>query len=206
MDRVIDRIVDYYFTPQSPWTYLGHQRFADLVARCDAEVRVKPVDMGRVFAVSGGLPLAQRPRQRQSYRLIELARFAEHLGIPLNLHPKFFPVACNVAARRIIAATEATDAGVNARVDNSAAMRLAGAMMRAVWVEERNIADEDTLDAIASECGLDAPALRDAGASSSNERRKRTRPRSQSARSSTMTEQRYSFFETSAASPWKSGT
>ncbi|MDP3812247.1 MAG: 2-hydroxychromene-2-carboxylate isomerase, partial [Hydrogenophaga sp.] len=24
------RTVDYYFAPQSPWTYLGHERFAAL--------------------------------------------------------------------------------------------------------------------------------------------------------------------------------
>lgn len=164
---IVDRVVDYYFAPQSPWTYLGHQRFADLVARCDARPCVKPVDMARVFAVSGGLPLSQRPRQRQSYRLIDLARTAEYLGMPLNLHPSFFPVASDAAARRIVAAAAMSgDAG-----DGSAAMRLAGATMRAVWVEQRDIADEATLDAIASECGLDAAALRDAGASERTQQR-----------------------------------
>ena len=153
----MDRVIDYFFAPQSPWTYLGHQRFAEIAARCGAQVCVKPVDIGRVFAVSGGLPLAQRPRQRQSYRLVDLARSAEHLGMPLNLHPKFFPVAGDAAARHIIATRQMHD--------DAAAMRLAGAVMRAVWVEERHIADEATLDAIASECGLDARALRDAGVS-----------------------------------------
>ncbi len=157
------RVIDYYFAPQSPWTYLGHQRFADLVARCDAKVRVKPVDIARVFAVSGGLPLAQRPKQRQSYRLIELARYAEYLDMPLNLHPKFFPVVGDAAARRIIAAAETSDD----ERDDAAALRLAGATMRAVWTEDRNIADEATLDAIASACGLDASALREASGGAS---------------------------------------
>lgn len=152
--RSSDRVIDYYFAPQSPWTYLGHQRFCDLAAAAGAVVRPKPVDIGRVFAVSGGLPLAQRPAQRQSYRLIELARFAEYLGVPLELHPKFFPVAGDNAARRVIAAVRMKD--------GAAALRLAGAAMRAVWVEERDIADEGTLDAIATSCGLDAQALRKA--------------------------------------------
>lgn len=167
----MDRVIDYFFAPQSPWTYLGHERFANIVAHCNAQLRVKPVDISRLFAVSGGLPLAQRPRQRQSYRLIDLARCAEQLGMPLNLHPKFFPVAGDAAARRIVAAAGLPDDGVDAGIDHSAAMRLAGATMRAVWVEERNIADEATLDAIASECGLDARALRDTSASASNQRR-----------------------------------
>ena len=55
--------VDYYFTPQSPWTYLGHARFADIARRAGAEVRVRPVDLGAVFPVSGGLPLGKRAPQ-----------------------------------------------------------------------------------------------------------------------------------------------
>lgn len=165
--QVNARVIDYYFAPQSPWTYLGHQRFADLVARCDAKVRVKPVDIARVFAVSGGLPLAQRPKQRQSYRLIELARYAEYLDMPINLHPKFFPVVGDAAARRVIAAAKMSgDARDDAR-DDGAALRLAGATMRAVWTEDRNIADEETLDAIASACGFDASALREASGGAS---------------------------------------
>ncbi len=159
----MDHVVDYYFAPQSPFTYLGHQRFADIVAQSAAKVRVKPVDIARVFAVSGGLPLAQRPKPRQSYRLIELVRFATELNMPINLHPKFFPVAGDASARRIIAAAASHDAAQN----DMTALRLAGAVMRAVWVEDRDIADEHTLDAIVSACGLDAAALQKASGDAS---------------------------------------
>ena len=98
--------IDYYFTPQSPWTYLGHQRFADMARAAGASIKVLPVDLGgKVFPVSGGLPLAKRAPQRQAYRLVELKRFSEHLGLPLNLHPKYFPVAgaplCNRSASAV---------------------------------------------------------------------------------------------------------
>ena len=76
--------VDYYFAPQSPWTYLGHTRFSALVQASGAQVRLLPVDLGAVFAVSGGLPLGKRPPQRQAYRLVELRRFSDSLGIPLH--------------------------------------------------------------------------------------------------------------------------
>ena len=58
-----------------------------------ATVRVRPIDFGAVFPVSGGLPLGKRAPQRQAYRLVELARFSTHLDIPLNPKPKFFPGA-----------------------------------------------------------------------------------------------------------------
>ena len=67
--------VDYYFTPQSPWTYLGHERFAQIARAFGASVRVLPIDLGgKVFPISGGLPLGQRAPQRQAYRLLELQR------------------------------------------------------------------------------------------------------------------------------------
>ena len=147
--------IDYYFTPQSPWTYLGHQRFADMARAAGASIKVLPVDLGgKVFPVSGGLPLAKRAPQRQAYRLVELKRFSEHLGLPLNLHPKYFPVAGDDAARLIIA--------VDIHDGSEAAMAIAGAVLRAVWVEERNIADVKEHAAMLAAHGLPAQRLADA--------------------------------------------
>lgn len=141
----------YYLAPPSPYVYLGHQRFAALVKEHAVDVDVRPFDLGRVFGTSGGLPLAKRAPQRQAYRLVELERWSRFLGLPLNLHPAFFPVAGDPAARLIIAAKLAGG--------NDAAMRLTGAIGRAVWVEERDIASADTLSAIAAESGLDSAVL-----------------------------------------------
>ena len=145
--------VDYYFSPVSPWSYLGHERFRALARAAGAVIRVKPVDFGRIFPASGGLPLKQRPAQRQAYRLMELARWREHLGVPLVSEPRFFPVAADPAARLIIAA-DIVKGG-------EAALDLALALMRACWAEERNLADPATLDAIAAACSLDPAALKE---------------------------------------------
>src|SRR4051812_45757430 len=97
------KVCDYFFSPQSPWTYLGHSRFVALAKQYGVQIEVKPVDLGRVFSVSGGLPLAKRPPQRQAYRLIELKRWSEFLQIPMNVQPKFFPVSGDPAGKLIIA-------------------------------------------------------------------------------------------------------
>lgn len=152
----MERVVDYYFAPQSPWAYLGHARFAALLAERGVAVRVKPIDLAGVFAVSGGVALGDRATQRQTYRLLELARHAKHRGLPLHLHPKFFPVQGTAAARHIVATAQLSD--------EDSAMRLTGAIQRAVWVEERDIADPGTLDALVSTCGLDAAAIAAAAA------------------------------------------
>ena len=147
----MSKTVDYYFSPTSPWTYLGHERFAQIAKRHGAAIRVKPVDYGRIFPLSGGLPLAKRPPQRQAYRLVDLRRFRDHLKLPLNLQPKYFPAAADPAAQWIIAAGRAGGP--------AAAMRIAGALMRAVWAEERNIADAGTLASICKEQGMNAEQL-----------------------------------------------
>ena len=143
--------IDYYFAPQSPWTYLGHQRLADIARTAGATVTLLPIDLGKVFPVSGGLPLPQRAPQRQAYRLLELKRFSEWLKLPLNLHPKHFPVSGDAAARLICA--------TDLQLGSDAAMRLAGTVMKAVWADEMNIADEGTLAELLLRSGLDAALL-----------------------------------------------
>jgi 2-hydroxychromene-2-carboxylate isomerase len=144
------KLVEYFFTPVSPWTYFGHDRFVALAAKHDATVRPKLVDLGKVFPVSGGLPLPKRAPQRQAYRLVELARWRDRLGIPINLQPKFAASSGDLATRWILAALND---------DAKPALDLAGAIMRARFAEEGDIADEGILSSIARTRGLDAHAL-----------------------------------------------
>lgn len=148
------KTIRYYLAPQSPWTYLGHERLLAIAERHGAAIEPRPIDLGRVFPVSGGLPLGKRAPQRQAYRLVDLKRWAAFAGRPLNLHPGHFPVDGGDASKLIIAAELARGA--------KAATTLAGALLRAVWVEERDIADADTLRAIARESGFDGAALYEA--------------------------------------------
>lgn len=147
----MQKVCEYYFAPQSPWAYLGHSRFVALTRQYGVQIDLKPCDLGKVFNVSGGMPLAKRAPQRQAYRLLELRRWSDFLQIPLNVQPKFFPVPADAAAKLIVATklSHGTDA----------ALELTGAIMRAVWFEEKNIADADTLAALSSACGHDGKAL-----------------------------------------------
>ena len=155
--------IDYYFAPNSPWTYLGHQRFAEIAKAAGAKVNVLPVDLGgKVFPVSGGLPLAKRAPQRQAYRLVELKRFSEYHGQPINLQPSFFPVNADDAAKLIIA--------VDLNDGTDAAMELTGRILRGVWVEQKNIADARDLAAMLAAQGLPARRLDDAMSQAVDER------------------------------------
>jgi carboxymethylenebutenolidase len=142
--------VDYYLSLNSPWTYLGHDRFIAIAAAANATIRLWPVDFSTIFAQTGGLPVPKRSPQRQAYRLQELARWRELLGVPLELHPAHWPADDRLATGLVMAA----------RDDGLDAARLAGAYMRAVWAEQRDIGDETTALAVAAEQGIDGATLR----------------------------------------------
>jgi 2-hydroxychromene-2-carboxylate isomerase len=145
----MSKTVTVYYSLGSPWTYLGWQRFRALVDQAGANAVYKPVRMADVFKVSGGLPLGQRAAQRRAYRMMELRRWREQLGVPLHLEPKFFPVDDSLAACMVVALGQrGGDMGA-----------LSGACLQAVWAEERDIADPATLVAIAGEQGLDGEDL-----------------------------------------------
>ena len=144
------KLIDYYFTPISPFVYLGHDRLVAIARKAGATIAVKAINLGEVFPVSGGLPLSKRAPQRQAYRLAELKRWSDYLDIPINLQPRFFPVNGDLAAAWILAAQEQ---GV------VQALTLTGAVGRAIWEQERDVAAESTLMEIASELRLDAVAL-----------------------------------------------
>jgi 2-hydroxychromene-2-carboxylate isomerase len=135
----------------SPWSYLGHDRLTGIARKHGAQINVKPVDFGRIFPASGGLPLAKRAPQRQKYRLVELARWRHYLGLPLTIQPKYFPYDAKPASLLIVA--------VCSQLGNDAAMNVSSAIFKGCWVEERNMADDDELLRIVEAQGHDATAL-----------------------------------------------
>jgi 2-hydroxychromene-2-carboxylate isomerase len=147
---VTAKTVEYFLSPVSPYVYLGHVRFVALARAQGATVVIKPVDLARVFPVTGGLPLAKRAPQRQAYRLVELQRWGAFLNVPIIAEPKYFPCPADLASKWVIAAAEA---------DPSKALAFIGAIGLALWAEQRNPADAGTLAALATANGLDAKAI-----------------------------------------------
>ncbi|WP_420133371.1 2-hydroxychromene-2-carboxylate isomerase [Rhodopseudomonas sp.] len=141
--------VEYFFSFISLWSYIGSLVFQDLVRRHDVEVVYKPIDLLAVFAAGGGKPVRQRPPQRQAYRLVEMERWKAIRGIPLVTWPKFYPADPSLGHRLMLAAI-AEGADVSAFVH---------AGLKAVWADELNIEDPDTLVALADRSGLDGGRL-----------------------------------------------
>ena len=147
--------VDYYLSLNSPWTYIGSAPFAEIAKRHGVTVNVKPAKFGPIFEQTGGLPLPKRSPQRRAYRMMELKRWREVRGLPLNLEPKHFPSDDLAATRLVIAA----------KLQGKDAHGLSLELGRAVWEREESIADTATMAAAAERAGLDAAALRASGPS-----------------------------------------
>lgn len=141
----MQRVIDYYYTHASPWAYLGHTAFLEMADRLGHAVRFRPVSLAAVFPESGGLPLARRHPMRQAYRLIELQRWRAHRKLPLTLQPAHFPVNPDLADR--IAVALAVDGGPVAAYSQAA--------FEALWVNEKDIAEEAVHVDILAGLGLD---------------------------------------------------
>jgi len=138
--------IDYYFSVMSPYTYLAGDRLERIAARHGAAVSYRPVDIIALFARTGGKPVAERHPSRQEYRLQDLRRTAQRLGLPLNLRPAFWPVNQAPASYAVIAAAKAGGGDLPG---------LVRAFPRAVWAEEKDIADDAVIGAILAAHGFD---------------------------------------------------
>src|SRR6202049_3460637 len=102
------RQVDYYFSLQSPWAYIGHKLFREVASTYDLEVNHKPVVLVDLFSETGGLPLMKRHPVRQRYRLIELQRWRDKRGLTFHLQPANWPFNARLADGLVVAAIEAS--------------------------------------------------------------------------------------------------
>lgn len=146
----MSKTIDYYHFLISPWSYLAIGRFNDLKQRTGASVNYLPIDVPSTFGNMGGVPPAKRHPSRQRFRMDELKRWSAHLSVPINLTPAFFPADQTMAACMVYAA------------DASQRAALSDACLTAVWRDEKNIADEATLVALANDCGCDSASLLEA--------------------------------------------
>ena len=146
----MEKTIDYYLSLISPWSYLGHQRLISMAKEHDVGINIFPIDFSLVFPSTGGIPLPKRSPQRKAYRMQELIRWRDHLNIPLNLEPAFFPTNDKLAASMIVKLRES---------DADAAVNLAFACLRACWNEEKDISDRDTLLQLATDNQLDGESL-----------------------------------------------
>ncbi|MFK7745367.1 MAG: 2-hydroxychromene-2-carboxylate isomerase [Roseobacter sp.] len=145
--------IDLFFATLSPYAYLAGTRAEEVAAKHGATITYKPLDIMALFARTGGTPPKDRHFSRVEYRAQELVRQAKKLDMPLNLKPAYWPTNAAPSSYAIIAAQNAGGGDMGALVH---------AILRAVWAEDKNIAEDEVVRACLSEAGFD-PSLADSG-------------------------------------------
>jgi 2-hydroxychromene-2-carboxylate isomerase len=145
--------VDLFFSTLSPYAYLAGNRAEEVVARHGATLTYKPFDIMALFARTGGTKPSERHINRVAYRAQELPRQAKKLGLPFNLTPAHWPTNGAPSSYAFIAAQNACGGDLG---------KLMFAITRAVWAEDKDIAEDAVIRACLEEAGFD-PTLADSG-------------------------------------------
>ena len=145
--------IDYYFSTISPYAYLAGGRLEEVASKHAATVTYKPLDIIAQFGRTGGTSPKDRHPSRQEYRAQELVRQAKKLGMEFNLQPAHWPTNMAPSSYAVIAAQNAGGGDMGA---------LTQSLMRACWVENKDIAQDDVIKACLEGAGFD-PSLADSG-------------------------------------------
>ena len=147
----MSKTIDYYLSPMSPWAYLGHAPFQTITNKLGSNINIRPIDPGKLFAATGGVPVAQRPIQRQKYRISELKRWKSALKSPIEIEPQFFPY--NPALISLVTAV------VVSQFDTDKAMEVILRFMEGCWVENRDMGSPDEIKKSLETCDLDGSLI-----------------------------------------------
>lgn len=145
--------IDYFFATVSPFVYLAGNRLEEIAARHGASIAYKPLDPSALFPRTGGQVLADRHESRKAYRLQEVRRQATKHGMALNPQPAYWPVNPAPSGYAIISAAKAGGGDLPGLIQGFA---------RAVWAENRNIADDEVVGEVLAAYGFD-PKVADRG-------------------------------------------
>jgi 2-hydroxychromene-2-carboxylate isomerase len=142
--------VDFYFDFGSPTAYLAYSRLKQLEQLYDLSIVYKPMLLGGVFKATGNSTPVAIPAKGKYMTEHDLPRFAERYGVELAFNP-FFPINTLYLMRGVFAAREANC--LPAYLD---------AVFRAMWVDQKNMGDLDTVAEVLNQAGLNATALLEA--------------------------------------------
>ncbi|MEQ9258383.1 MAG: 2-hydroxychromene-2-carboxylate isomerase [Roseovarius sp.] len=145
--------IDYYFSTLSPFAYLAGTRLEEIAGRHGATITYKPLDIMALFPRTGGTPPKERHPSRMAYRAQDLPRQAKKAGMTLNMQPAHWPTNAAPSSYAIISAQAAGGGDLGALVHG---------VLRAVWAEDRDIAEDEVIRERLADAGFD-PSLAERG-------------------------------------------
>lgn len=137
--------ITFYFDFSSPYSYLASELIDELAAKHGRKVQWRPIMIGAAFKAAGSPFLLEVPL-KGAYSKRDIERSARYHGVPY-VFPKCFPALTLTAARAYY--------WLHGR-DCAQARAFAHAVFRAMWVEDRDIAQDAVIGEIATNLGIDA--------------------------------------------------
>ena len=149
--------IEYFYSAHSAFAYLGSKRFMEIAEAGERTITHKPYDLTRGIAGVGSAPTRERPQNHRAYYFRrEIDRWAEHRNAPvMDGYPQHHWNDMTLANGMLIAATLQ-----NANIDS-----LAHAMLEGHWLNDANLANKETLEAVATSVNVDPLPLLDAALS-----------------------------------------
>lgn len=148
------KTIEYYYALASPWSFLGNQKLIEIANAHNLEIDPIIIDYDEMFSAAKTVPLPQRPILRKKYRLVELRRWATFRHVTFNAEPKYYKGEVEEPNERqgALMVVAAKEAGLDS-------LKLAHAISRALWAEERNPFNKNELIRIADVEGFDGFSL-----------------------------------------------
>ena len=141
--------IDFYFDFSSPYGYLVSEKIDALAAQHGRKVRWHPILLGVIFKTTGSAPLTLQHPAKAAYYVGDFARSARFLGVPFK-QPSHFPLPTQVAARAYY--------WLHGQ-DCALARQFAHAVYRALFVEDRDISNPETIFEISAKNAIDRSIL-----------------------------------------------
>jgi 2-hydroxychromene-2-carboxylate isomerase len=143
-----DKTVEFFFDFGSPASYLAWTQLPAICRAAGATLVYRPMLLGGVFQATGNASPITVPAKGK-YMLTDLARFAQHYGVPMRFNPHF-PINTLALMRAAV--------GVQQR-EPARFEEFVAATFRAMWVDGRNMADAATVGEVLAQAGFDAQAV-----------------------------------------------
>ena len=144
----MSKSVEFYFDVGSPAAYLAWTQMPRLARETGATVHERPFLLGGVFQATGNRSPMEVPAKSR-WLHDDLNRFAARYGVPFRLNPHF-PINTLMLMRIAL--------GLQMR-DPDRLRPYVDAVMRALWVDGRNLNDPAEVAAVLQQAGFDPQAL-----------------------------------------------
>jgi 2-hydroxychromene-2-carboxylate isomerase len=140
--------IDFYFDFSSPYGYFAAEKIEALAARHGRAVNWRPTLLGAVFRITGQQPLPNIP-MKGDYAKRDILRSARWYGVPFRF-PAKFPINTVAPCRAFYWVREQ---------DAALAKKLALALYRAYFAQDRDISSPAVICEVAAQTGVNATAL-----------------------------------------------